>query len=366
MKRVATIGLDLAEQIFQVHGADADGSRCFQPKTARGEVLRFFEKQSSCLVGIEACGSSHYWAREITALGHQIRLMPPAHVKAFVKRGKTDAADAEAISEAVTRKTMRFVPVKSVEQQAAAIVLKTRTLLVRQQTQAIISLTIGPRAGFGDRGSWECMLSNCRYRLYSFKLRLAIALKGSSIEGREPPGGSYRSAEFRNINPAGTIPVLVDGDFILAESDAIIEYLDDARIGSPLLPSDPKKRARTRMLSRWCDLRLEAAVRSLFPMIKSPEPDRARIAATDARIAAALELLEQSLDKEGPFSLGARPGLVDCGLVAIAMWLEGIRAKLNFSAEPGPKLARTIEAMLTHQATDEMIQSHRLSIARCI
>ncbi len=140
MKQITTIGLDLAKQIFQVHGADADGSPVFNRRLRLGEVLRFFEKHPSCLVGIEACGSSHYWAREIAALGHEVRLMPPAYVKPFVKRGKTDAADAEAISEAVVRKTMRFVPVKSVEQQAAAIVLKTRGLLVRQQTQLINAL----------------------------------------------------------------------------------------------------------------------------------------------------------------------------------------------------------------------------------
>ena len=109
MKQITTIGLDLAKQIFQVHGADADGFPVFNRRLRRAEVLRFFEKQPSCLVGIEACGSSHYWAREIAALGHEVRLIPPAYVKPFVKRGKTDAADAEAISEAVTRKTMRFV-----------------------------------------------------------------------------------------------------------------------------------------------------------------------------------------------------------------------------------------------------------------
>lgn len=140
MKKVTIIGLDLAKQIFQVHGADADGLPVFNRRLRRAEVLRFFEKQPSCLVGIEACGSSHYWAREIAALGHEVRLIPPAYVKPFVKRGKTDAADAEAISEAVIRKTMRFVPVKSVEQQAAAMVLKTRALLVRQQTQMINAL----------------------------------------------------------------------------------------------------------------------------------------------------------------------------------------------------------------------------------
>jgi transposase len=140
MTQITTIGLDLAKQIFQVHGADADGSPVFNRRLRRAEVLRFFEKQPSCLVGVEACGSSHYWAREIAALGHEVRLIPPAYVKPFVKRGKTDAVDAEAISEAVVRKTMRFVPIKSAEQQAAAMVLKTRGLLVRQQTQVINAL----------------------------------------------------------------------------------------------------------------------------------------------------------------------------------------------------------------------------------
>ena len=140
MKHVTTIGLDLAKQVFQIHGADAEGSPIINRKLRRAEVLRFFEKQPPCLVGLEACGGSHYWAREIAALGHEVRLIPPAYVKPFVKRGKTDAADAEAISEAVIRKTMRFVPIKSAEQQAAAMVLKTRGLLVRQRTQAINAL----------------------------------------------------------------------------------------------------------------------------------------------------------------------------------------------------------------------------------
>ncbi len=140
MKQITTIGLDLAKQVFQVHGADAEGAPIFNLKLRRAEVLRFFEKLPPCLVGMEACGGSHHWAREITALGHDVRLIPPIYVKPFVKRGKTDAADAEAISEAVTRKTMRFVPVKSADQQAAAMVLKTRALLVRQETQAINAL----------------------------------------------------------------------------------------------------------------------------------------------------------------------------------------------------------------------------------
>lgn len=140
MKQITTMGLDLAKQIFQIHGADAEGNVIINRKLRRAEVLRFFEKTPPCLVGIEACGSAHYWAREIAALGHDVRMMPPAYVKPFVKRGKTDAADAEAISEAVTRKSMRFVPIKSAEQQAASMVLKTRALLVGQKTQAINAL----------------------------------------------------------------------------------------------------------------------------------------------------------------------------------------------------------------------------------
>lgn len=140
MKQINTIGLDLAKHIFQVPGADADGSPVFNRRLRRSEVLHFFSKQPSCLVGIEACGSAHYWAREIEALGHEVRLIPPTYVKPYVKRGKTDAADAEAISEAVTRKTMRFVPIKTAEQQAEMMVLKSRALLVRQQTQTINAL----------------------------------------------------------------------------------------------------------------------------------------------------------------------------------------------------------------------------------
>ena len=154
MKQISTIGLDLAKNVFQIHGADAEGAPIFNRKLRRAEVLRFFEKLPPCLVGLEACGGSHYWAREIAALGHDVRLIPPVYVKPYVKRGKTDAADAEAISEAVTRKTMRFVPIKSADQQAAVMVLKTRTLLVRQQTQAINALRghlseLGVIAGVG-------------------------------------------------------------------------------------------------------------------------------------------------------------------------------------------------------------------------
>jgi transposase len=154
VKQASIIGPDLSKQIFQVHSADAEGAVIFSRKLRRAEVLRFFEKTPPCRVAMEACGGSHYWAREIGALGHDVRLIPPVYVKPFVKRGKTDAADAEAISEAASRKTMRFVPVKTAEQQANAMILKTRALLIGQRTQAINALRahlseLGVVAGVG-------------------------------------------------------------------------------------------------------------------------------------------------------------------------------------------------------------------------
>ena len=135
MHDVAVIGLDLAKSVFQVHGVDRMGDVITRKMLRRPQVLDFFRKLPSCLVGLEACGSAHYWAREIAACGHDVRMIPPIYVKAYVKRGKTDAADAAAICEAVARPTMRFVPIKTVEQQAAGMVLKVRDLLVRQRTQ---------------------------------------------------------------------------------------------------------------------------------------------------------------------------------------------------------------------------------------
>lgn len=145
---ITTIGLDLAKRVFQVHGVDAAGGVVVRKALRRAQVLAFFAKLPSCLVGMEACGTSHHWARELTRLGHQVRLMPPAYVKAYVKRGKNDASDAEAICEAVTRPTMRFVPIKSREQQAALSIHRTRDLLVRQRTQ-LINMMRGLLAEFG-------------------------------------------------------------------------------------------------------------------------------------------------------------------------------------------------------------------------
>jgi transposase len=145
---ISTIGLDLAKSVFQVHGIDAAGRVVVRKALRRSQVLPFFTKLPPCLVGLEACGTSHHWARELTRLGHDVRLMPPAYVKPYVKRGKTDANDAEAICEAVTRPTMRFVPVKSPEQQAALALHRTRDLLVKQRTQ-LVNMIRGLLAEFG-------------------------------------------------------------------------------------------------------------------------------------------------------------------------------------------------------------------------
>lgn len=140
MSEVVIIGLDLAKRVFQLHGAMADGSVAFRLKLPIARVLDLLASQQRCVVAMEACASTHSWGREIAKLGHAVRLIPPIYVKPFVKRQKNDAADAEAISEAASRPTMRFIAVKSEEQQARAMLFRTRDLLVRQRTQLINAL----------------------------------------------------------------------------------------------------------------------------------------------------------------------------------------------------------------------------------
>ena len=137
MNEVTTIGIDLAKNVFQVHGIDTSGEIVIRRQLKRSQVLPFFKKQPPCLVGMEACASAHHWAREISALGHDVRLMPARYVKPYVKRNKNDAADAEAICEAVTRPTMSFVPIKTREQQSVLVLHRTRRLFVRQRTMLI-------------------------------------------------------------------------------------------------------------------------------------------------------------------------------------------------------------------------------------
>ena len=138
--KITTIGLDIAKNVFQVHGIDAAEKVVVRKQLRRGQVLAFFRALPRCLIGIEACATSHCWARELTKLGHQVRLMPAKDVKAYVKRNKNDAADAEAICEAVRRPTMRFVQIKSVEQQGQLMLHRARELLMRQRTQLINAL----------------------------------------------------------------------------------------------------------------------------------------------------------------------------------------------------------------------------------
>lgn len=148
MDKVTTIGIDLAKNVFQFHGVDAEGKTVLRRQFRRGDVLEFCVTLPACLIGMEACAGAHYWARELIAQGHDVRLMPPSYVKPYVKRGKTDAADAEAICEAVSRPTLRFVPVKTEAQQAALMARRSRDFLVRQLTQIGNSI----RAHLGEFG----------------------------------------------------------------------------------------------------------------------------------------------------------------------------------------------------------------------
>ncbi|MHC1547801.1 IS110 family RNA-guided transposase [Phyllobacterium sp. K27] len=174
MEKVATIGLDIAKNVFQVHGADKEGAPLFDLKLRRAEMLGFFKRLPQCMVALEACGTAHYWARCISELGHEVRLVHTTYVKPFVKRGKSDALDAQAIAEAATRKTMRFVPIKSVDQQAATMVFRARNLFVRQRAQATNAL----RAQLAELGF------TANTGLASFK-SLAGAVRG--IDGIDLP-----------------------------------------------------------------------------------------------------------------------------------------------------------------------------------
>ena len=161
MNEIISIGIDIAKSVFQVHGVDDGGEVVVRRQLRRRQVLPYFAKLSPCLVGMEACATSHHWAREISKLGHDVRLMPPRYVKPYVKRHKNDAADAEAICEAVTRPSMRFVPIKTEAQQSVLMLHRTRQLFVRQRTTVInairahmaeLGAELGIVAGVGRNG----------------------------------------------------------------------------------------------------------------------------------------------------------------------------------------------------------------------
>jgi len=194
---ITTIGLDLAKSIYQVHAVDAGGEVAIRKALRRRQVLAFFAKLPPCLVGMEACGTSHHWARELAKLGHEVRLMPPAYVKPYVKRGKTDAIDAEAICEAVTRPTMRFVPIKSAEAQAALALHRSRDLLVRQRTQ-LVNMIRAVLAEFGiarvDPGSVDPRLVAMLDRRPARVVTVAAANRTARVAWAVMTrGGTYRA-----------------------------------------------------------------------------------------------------------------------------------------------------------------------------
>ncbi len=207
--QITTIGLDIAKNVFQVHGIDATEKVVVRKQLRRGQVMAFFEALAPCLIGMEACATAHYWARELTKLGHEVRLMPAKDVKAYVKRNKNDAADAEAICEAVRRPTMRFVPVKSAEQQARLMQHRARDLLMRQRTQLINAL----RAHLAELG-----ISGC-----------AGTRRDQGVVGDRRPGWRYALAGRCPCQPdraGGAASGCADDDRIDREADRCAASLE--------------------------------------------------------------------------------------------------------------------------------------------
>jgi len=171
LSSVTTVGLDLAKHVFQVHGVDASGRVVVAKAIRRNKLLEFFASLPPCLVGLEASGSGHHWARELNKLGHEARMMPPAYVKPYIRRQKNDAADAEAICEAVTRPTMRFVGVRSLKNQAALMRHKAREMLVSQRTpgSAVENVRTSP-------SRLAQIASNCSHRRIFCTVRAAASL----------------------------------------------------------------------------------------------------------------------------------------------------------------------------------------------
>src|SRR5215467_5080529 len=238
MGEVSTIGLDIAKSVFQVHGVDDAGVVVMRKRVGRSKVLQLFGGLSPCLVGIEACPSAHYWSRELQALGHTVRLIPPSYVKAYLKRSKNDANDAAAICEAVTRPSMRFVPIKTKEQQTVLMLHRTRQLLVRQRTMISNALRghlaeLGIVSAKGRNGTAEllriiadrrvspavCGILEVLARQYS-----AIGTEIASIDKNimvlhRTCEASRRLAEIPGIGPIGATALVAEiGDWKAFES----------------------------------------------------------------------------------------------------------------------------------------------------
>src|SRR3979411_2653571 len=195
--QITTIGLDIAKNVFQVHGIDVAEKVVVRKQLRRGQVIGFFEALAPCLVGMEACATSHHWARELTKLGHEVRLMPAKDVKAYVKRNKNDAADAEAICEAVRRPTMRFVRIKSAEQQGQLMQNRTRDGLISQRTQIINALRahlaeLGIVAAQGDAGVNElrAIVADDRDERLPIDARASVIVLAAQIRGLLMPNGA--------------------------------------------------------------------------------------------------------------------------------------------------------------------------------
>src|SRR5450755_391739 len=195
--QITTIGLDIAKNVFQVHGIDAKEKVVVRKQLRRSQVIAFFKALPPCLVGMEACATAHYWTRELTKLGHEVRLMPAKDVKAYVKRNKNDAADAEAICEAVRRPTMRFVRIKSAEQQGQLMQHRTRDVLIRQRTQIINALRahlaeLGIVAAQGDAGVNElrAIVADDRETRLPIDARASVIVLAAQLEALQTLIGS--------------------------------------------------------------------------------------------------------------------------------------------------------------------------------
>ena len=196
MKKFIRIGIDLAKNFFQVHGIEEGGGQALSRKLARTKFKAFFEELAPCRIGMEACGSAHYWARELRALGHDVVLIAPAYVKAYVKRGKNDAADAAAICEAMSRPDMRFVPIKSADQQAVLMLHKTRDLLVKQRTMIVNALR-------GHLSEFGLIAAKGIHRVHEL-LALALGEEGLPEETRQAVAALAEQSEHLD----GTIDAL--------------------------------------------------------------------------------------------------------------------------------------------------------------